>query len=380
MQTASRIVLTVITLGALAGCSAAASAPATGGPAPAASGGAPSTAQVAAATLLATGSSTVNGTAASEGAALTAGSVVAVAKGPAAIRYGDGSIVRLDSKAEFVVGDGPSRGELRKGLSWIRVAPQGSGSFAITVGGTTLTAKGTAFAALAGASTRVSVVEGVVQADAGGTPVDVSAGQLGTVKGTSVTTGSTNWDATFGNPFILKAANADVASMPGAADAAKLASELGRSYASWAGTYAGTRTITKCSGSDCQFARVGDTAKRTYTFAVDCSAGLPCRGQGVTQWASGNAVKTTKLPMSFDGDTMTYSLQPPPVRACADGTGSLATTISWRFTATKAAVVSGAYVVTAAKGSGDAVNKATSRGTCGNPGGSSDGAVVVTRK
>lgn len=303
-----------------------------------------------------------------------AGSVIEVTAGPAVLQYPDGSVIRLDTGSSFTIGDDDSRGTLSEGLSWARVAPQSAGQFALTLGSAVVTAQGTAFAAgCSGGECHLAVLEGAVDVDGAA----VTAGQmLGVSAGGQATAAS--YDTTFAHEFLKAAADADANEVPGAPNAAALAEKLGPTFASWAGTMSGTRTITACTGTDCGNFPVGDVGERTYTFGVDCTGGFPCVGMGTTTYASGTETITAELPMTYNGQQVTYSFESsyPP---CADDTGLYQSTLTWTWTANEATVMDGAYLVTSATGEATAVNASTDPGTCGATGGTNDGSIVVTR-
>ncbi|AQP44892.1 hypothetical protein RPIT_08895 [Tessaracoccus flavus] len=335
----------------------------------------PSPTPPAAFAVLATaGTSTLDGAPGAAGAELMAGSVVEVTAGPVALQYPDGSVVRLDAGSTFTLGEGETRGTLSEGLSWVRVAPQSAGQFALSVGSAVVTAQGTAFAAgCSGGGCHLAVLEGAVDVDG----ATVAAGQaLALTAGGQPT--PAGYDTTFAHEFLKAAADADATEIEGAPDALTLAENLGPKFASWVGTMSGTRTVTACTGTDCGSFPVGDVADRTYTFGVDCTTGFPCVGVGTTTYGMGTETLTAELPMSYDGQQVSYSYQStyPP---CSDDTGQYDTTITWTWTADEAAVVDDAYVVTKATGEAKSINASSDPGSCGATGGTNDGALEVAR-
>lgn len=301
------------------------------------------------------GTSTLDGETAGAGAELAAGAVIEVTTGPAALTFADGSVLRLDSGAKFTVGEGDDKGVLAEGLSWSRVAP--SSRYVLTVGSARLAAEGTAFAAGCDSATcSLAVLEGAVEADG----TQVAAGQLLELSGDAPA--HITYDAIFGNEFVKAAADADAAEINGAPDANALAATLGPAFASWQGTYSGTSTVAECNGV-CDTTTIGEVRDRTYTFEVDCAAGFPCSGIALSPYRDGEVELVAELPMSTDGQSLTYLLETSGA-ACDDGSGAFEASITWTWTPTEAAVVDGAYVVTAAEGVAAAITQVTDGGTC----------------
>ena len=357
------------------GTSATASANATSG-----SKATPSTPVAAAvvARVLVPGTSTLAAGSGAATVALTAGqevpggSTISVSGGPAAIRFTDGSILRLDSGAAFTTDAvAGTRGSLTAGRAWGRAA----GAYALTTPSGPVTAgAGSAFAldCTGGACTTFAFAGSV--SGPGGT---VAAG-YGTIGGAVK---PTNWDMTFALPFLKSSADADARVNAAFPDALGLSKRIGVRFASYAGTFVGTRTRTACTGTDCGADNlpIGDKAARTYTFAVNCAKGFPCTATGSTQYQTGNVTKTARVPMTYDGRQIRYTFRYKDTN-CTDGTGSATAVFVWTFKPITAGAVKGVWAVTRTTGSAFVTNRSTSAAGCDPTNGTNTGTIDVRRK
>lgn len=309
---------------------------------------------------------------------LAPGSAIATAAASATLTWPDGSITRLAPGSRFTIGDGmDSRGELASGRVWNRVATQAAGStYTVTTPVGTLTAKGTAFvvSCVPDELCGVTVLEGTVTATPEvGAAADVTAatttkiGLDGVQPATPV-----NWDMAFGDPWVLESADADAAAdFP---TAAELATAIGPSFASVEGSYLAIRTVVDCQPDPaiCTGSRaIGDVAERTYTFALDCSAGYPCQGTAITEFSQNGQSATETVPVTFDGTTLTWArdaMEPSCTDDTGVGHGTTHSVITWTLTPAAAEPGDGKYVMSGGTGTVTASNERIDLADCiGDP-------------
>lgn len=338
---------------------------------------------------------------ATDGQKLAAGEVVTTGSTPATLLFEDGSIIRLDVASEFEVG-GDTRGTLRAGRAWNRVAAQteadgfvietvttstrsqpvarfsaiptpGKFTAPIKAEAGTVTAKGTAFVLDCTADPTmcgVTVLEGTVEVSDGSMTGEVAAPSTSNVlDGLSGASLPINWDMAFGDPFVLESANLDATLNADFVTAGVLGQQLGASFASVESAYLAIRTVTDCQPDPdrCQgSSAIGDVAERTYTFSLDCSAGYPCQGIALTEVSSGGQTRTEVVPLEYDGTTLTWvrdAMEP----VCAVGGvehGSKHNLITWVLTPNAAELVDGKYVMTGGTGTASALNDYIDRSIC----------------
>jgi hypothetical protein len=295
--------------------------------------------------------------------AIAPGTSIETGDGEATITYDDGSLLRLDNDTTVEFNQ-TSQGSLTTGRVWARVATQKAAEpYRIETSAGDVTATGTAFVVTCPteAACTVVVVEGSVDATAKGSTISVKAPSsmlLGSAQSTPV-----NWDNVFGDPWVLKAANADESI--GWIGPVGLAKTLGPTFASMSGTFTATRTITECAPDNSSLCRtpIGTTAERTYVFSLECSMGFPCRGKVRTEYTgarSGEKVEAIVDAM-FDGASYRWELTVGDNPLCtideeSDGVidkyfGEGSFTLAWTLTPSAADVTgTGIFSVTTATG------------------------------
>ena len=290
------------------------------------------------------------------GSTVPAGTTITTAAdGLAELAWPDGSITRLDSDTEFIANSQGARGELIVGTVWNRLTDEVGDYRVITPEGT-VQARAAAFVLKCSDECVALVLDGEVTL--GETTIDgpVSAG---------LATGLTDqvplpWDAVFASPFAI--ANSELDEALGFEPAADLYAGADPALASINGTFSGTRTVTsfECNRGDCSDnPGVGDVGDRSYTFEVDCSSGLPCIGQALTQSQNLDTreIEEDLVPLAFDGTTYSWELLANSGPYCFsgdDGFGNADNLIQWTIIATEAAVVGGQFVATAVTGTANA--------------------------
>lgn len=341
-------------------------------------------------------------------AALAAPTPVAVgdalrtdATGYAEVAYGDGSRTRLDVNTTFEVleltdnaGAATTRTAMAVGRTWHRVesAGQAGEEFSVETSQATATVIGTAFmiACPTGDSCTYLVAEGSLRLTlADGTVIDLIApSAVNVTNGVPGPVLAVPFDAVFGDPWLADNGSRDT--VAGFADPATMFQSHGPAYGSLTGTFTGTRTITDviCVAECPDTPPVGDVAERTYNFAVDCSAGVPCSGTVETQFVRQSETVTEFVPMTFDGHTYTWGVTWNNA-ACfwddnGDGavdreTGSLTVTISWSLSPSIGEVRDESWHVTALDGGAHVVNEVTEPGGCTYMGDTQDGTISISR-
>ena len=231
--------------------------------------------------------------------------------------------------------------------------------------------------ALIGAGVVAVVVLGVVISQAGGGSETAQAPVATAVADTTSTAPTTSttvvevpiietsssepvllsFDEAFGDPWVLVNVARDQAL--GFGSAGEMYASLGPAYASVAGEFNLTRTVLteEClEQSPCsELSRLGDVAPRTYVFAIDCTAGVPCVGQALTQYSIGDVVQQQLVPMTFDGATYRWSLSYEGPQCFFDNDnngsfetllGNIATNFDWVLTPLAAEIRDGRWVAT----------------------------------
>jgi hypothetical protein len=323
--------------------------------------------------------------------------------GFAEVAYFDGSVTRLDVNTSFTVveladdeGGSVVRTDMTAGRTWNRVEELAEGDeFVVETSVATATVQGTAFAIECPDDTTCTftVVEGVVTLELpDGSTVDVVAPSAVKVAGgVAEPPVAVPFDGAFGDPWLVE--NADLDAAAGFPAKEDVYEAHGPAFGSLDGTFAGTRTVTElacptiCSVNA---APVGDVAERTYTFAIDCSAGVPCIGTVETQYNHDLQTLTENVPLTFDGSAyrwhLAYSSGSCGWDDNGDGvvdrtTGNVDVTIDWTMTPTTAEGRDGKFTITAMEGSATAVNTVTDTGGCtdGWMGDTNTGVISVSR-
>jgi len=73
-------------------------------------------------------------------------------------------------------------------------------------------------------------------------------------------------------------------------------------------TVRGAVTITDVTCVAVCTAAVGDVFDRSYTFVIDCAAGVPCTGTVQAQLFVDGQIVTEQIPLTFDGSTYTWQV------------------------------------------------------------------------
>jgi hypothetical protein len=119
------------------------------------------------------------------------------------------------------------------------------------------------------------------------------------------------FDGAFTDAWLFDNAGRDVDS--GFEAAAVVYQGHGPTYGSITGTFTGTRTVTatSCAGPACppEEFPVGHVGDRSYTFAIDCSNGVPCVGTIETDYVFDSVLTQTDLPIEFDGTSFRWVLE-----------------------------------------------------------------------
>lgn len=293
--------------------------------------------------------------------------ITTAADGFVELAWPDGSVTRLGSDTEFIANSEGTRGELMVGTVWNRLTDEVGDYRVITPEGT-VQARAAAFVLKCSADCVALVLDGEVTLDETTIDGPVSAG-LGTGLTDQV---PLPWDAVFASPFAI--ANSELDEALGFKPASDLYAGADPALASINGTFSGTRTVTsfECNRGDCsENPQVGDVADRSYTFEVDCSSGLPCIGQALTQSQNLDTRETEEdlVPLTFDGTTYSWELLANSGPYCfsgGDGFGNADNLLQWSITATEAAVVGNQFVATAIAGT--ASGSLVITGEAGEPG------------
>ena len=341
-------------------------------------------------------------TAVDEPVPVAAGDVVRTdGTGFAEVAYFDGSVTRLDINTSFTVvelsdeeGGSTVRTRMETGRTWNRVEELAEGDeFVVETSVATATVRGTAFAIDCPDATTCTftVVEGTVTLELpDGSTVDVVAPSAVTVTdGVAAPAVAVPFDGAFGDPWLVENADLDVAA--GFPSKEEIYQAHGPSFGSLSGTFTGTRTVTAltCVTTCVNLPPVGDVADRTYTFAIDCSGGVPCVGTVDTEYRHGLEVIRQQTPLTFDGTTFSWSIayESGSCQWDDDGdgvfdreTGHASTSIAWAMTPTAAENRGSSYVITAMEGTAHAENVVTVT-DCpdGYLGDTNDGMISVTR-
>lgn len=305
-----------------------------------------------------------------DGAEVTAGAIIEAVGDDALVElaWSDGAVTRLGPQSRFRLGgaDGSdtTRGEQIGGLSWNREAAAGKeGEYAVRSAGTVVADRGAYF--VIDCRSGPCRVTGVGGGGGDGSKTTVRRGELTAVG----TTRAATWGELFGDPWAQRNADLDAeAGLPPAAEAFEDA-EPGR--AALSGTFdVVVETLTAdCTGGDlaCATVRsVGSVRNLTYTFGEDCTDGIPCRATVTTQYTdlATNETQSREVPLRFDGTSYLWGWVdsfPACLWDCGDGrtdeTGRGDNGLSWTAEPTEAAVVDGAFVVTALSGGASAYMK-----------------------
>ncbi len=201
------------------------------------------------------------------------------ATGFAEIAYLDGSRTRLDVNTEFDVvalvddaGVSSTRTSMGIGRTWHRVESLGEagGGFSVETSQATATVTGTAFAieCVSDAECSYGVIEGSLELTLpDGTVIDLAAPSVvNVVNGVADVVTPVPYDGVFGDPWLVDNAVRDVAA--GFADPATIYQPYGSAYASMAGTFHVTGTITdqRCDSLCLEGPAVGDSIDYSFTF------------------------------------------------------------------------------------------------------------------
>ncbi len=303
------------------------------------------------------------------------------ATGYAEIAYFDGSRTRLDVDTEFEIvelvddpGESAVRTRMGLGRTWHRVESLGEGEYSVETSVGVATVVGTAFSIECEPDRcRFVVVDGIVDvALADGSSVRLTApAALEVTDAGAAEPVPAPFDAAFSDPWLLDNSDRDVAA--GFADRAALYEAHGPAFGSMTGTFTGTRTVVErtCVASCSGTAEVGDVADRTYTFDVDCSAGVPCTGTVIVEFLLNNVRQTQAVPLTFDGVTYRWTFErelPGCIERAADGstveTGSVTVVFTYEATPTAGRQAEGAWEVAAWEGTATAVNTVNDHGNC----------------
>ena len=270
----------------------------------------------------------------------------------AQLTWPDGSYARLAGNSRFVVGTSGAVGTLRRGMAWIRAGKTASSFQVGTHAGAVEATSSSLFIVNCSTTCTASDLSGVLT---------VGKGSLRKLSTAKITTGVPKaapllWDSVFGDAFAKK--NASLDSTAGYPKSSQLYAGSSPVLASLTGAFSGLRKLTKAScsgpGSFCDAVVSGNTGSRTYTFAIDCTTGIPCAGKAVTDVAhsAGEPDTHPRVALKFDGDNFTWTLHSAGPYCTVDGqdTGELTVNLTWTAHATAAAVVNGAYVVTKLSG------------------------------
>ena len=326
------------------------------------------------------------------------------ATGFAEIAYFDGSRTRLDVDTEFEVlelvddvDESAVRTKMGVGRTWHRVQDLGEGGeFSVETSVATAVVQGTAFSV--GCATEDActfmVVEGALRIDLpDGTSIELVAPSA-LIIDADAGPGEpfpVPFDGAFGDEWLFDNAGRDVDA--GFTPAAEVYQAYGPSYGA-IGTFTGTITITdlQCE-TVCIEDRLGVPQDRSYTFAVDCSAGVPCTGTIDTEYFDGEQTQRATVPIGFDGTSYRWVFEFPDSRCVfdndGDGTyetpsGAIVTYIEWVMTPSAAEIVDERWVVTAMADTEDGfvTNTVTDPGDCGDDfwaGDRSTAVIEVTR-
>jgi hypothetical protein len=327
--------------------------------------------------------------------------------GFAEIAYFDGSLTRLDVGTEFEVlelvddvAGSLVRTRMGVGRTWHRVKELGEGGeFSVETSVATAVVQGTAFSVDCPTedACTFAVVEGALRIDlADGTAVDLVAPAGLTVDAAGAGAPvPISFDGAFGDEWLFENGGRDAdASFPSPAEVFQA---HGPAYGSISGTFAGQRTITtlECVAACENEPPIGDVDDRSYTFDIDCSAGVPCVGTIDTEFRNAGETTRDTTEVVFDGTSYRWQLaySSPACFTDTDGdgeydteTGNIDTVVSWVMTPTAAEIVDERWVVTAMSdlSVGGATNVVTDSGNCAGPeyyqGSSSKADIVVTRQ
>lgn len=324
--------------------------------------------------------------------------------GFAEVAYFDGSLTRLDIDTEFevlelvdVVDESIVRTRMGLGRTWHRVETLGeTGEFSVETSVATAVVQGTAFSVECFDETSCTfmVVEGALRVDLeDGTSVDLVAPAALVVDADGVSEPvPVSFDAAFGDEWLFDNGLRDVDNDD--LSPAEIFEAYGPTYGSITGTFTGTRTVTSLECvTVCIGPGVGDVAERSYTFDIDCSAGIPCTGTIDTEYVDNGENVRALLPVEFDGTTFRWTRVSSGASCETDNdgdgvfettTGNTDSTLNWDMTPTAAEIADDRWVVTAMSGTVEALNIATDLGECAGQGLTEESRetadIVVTRE
>jgi hypothetical protein len=281
------------------------------------------------------------------------------------LSWPDGSYLRLSGNSRFLVGGNGVAGTVKTGTVWARAGKDASSGFVLGTGSGRITAsRSTLFVVNCNSSCQVSDLKGTV-----------SSGRTSLKALTTAALASglskpapLRWDAVFADAFAKT--NGALDQKAGFGKPAELYADASPANASLTGTFAGTRTLTQanCTGLaiNCVDVVVGNVAQRTYTFAIDCSAGIPCVGQVVTDihYTDGKPDGHPRVPLSSDGTTYSWS-DSIPGTYCK--TGKYSDVVSWTIHPVAASMVNGQFLATKLSGAADtssAIIQKSGNSTC----------------
>ncbi len=307
------------------------------------------------------------------------------------IEYPDGSLTRLDVNTEFEVleladsaGVSTTRTKLSTGRVWNRVTDLGEeGEFSVETSVAVATVQGTAFMVdcREPASCVFTVLEGSIELTLpdGTTLVLVapSSVKIDATDGAGTVT-KVPADGAFGDPWADDNATRDVTA--GFVSSGEMYKAHGPTFGSLDGTLAGDRTVVEfrclstptCSGDD----SVGNVAPRTYVFSIDCSAGYPCAGRVLTEYTVADQVNQELAPVTFDGDTYSWTLAYDSFQCTWDDnndgavdrtSGALKVQTDWTLTPTAAAIIDGLWTITGGTIDGNTTNTVVSNDPACDP-------------
>jgi hypothetical protein len=230
----------------------------------------------------------------------------------AQLTWSDGSYARLAGNSKFVVGSSGAVGTVTRGMIWARAGKSASAFVIRTESGRVTGRPSSLFIVNCSSTCTASNLSGVVTVGKGSLKPLTTA----PITSTRPTAGPLRWDAVFGDSFAVKNASLDVKA--GFPKASELYAHASPALASLTGTFAGTRKLTKASctgpGTTCSGIVAGNVAPRTYAFAIDCSDGIPCTGQAVTDIAQFNGKQDIhpRVGLKFDGSSFRVPRAPVP--------------------------------------------------------------------
>jgi hypothetical protein len=299
------------------------------------------------------GSAELDGSTVDGSASVTAGDVISVEPGEALveIRWSDGSFTRLAGDTVFEVGGDGVRGTLESGTAWNTVGPGAIGYAVGTDDGSVRAAVSSSFAVRCGDGCDGVAASGTVTLD--DDTVVTAPASFDLTGGEPVPAA---WDVVYADSFGAANAERDAAAGFPAAD--DLWVGRGAGLASLSGVFEGTIVIDdqSCTGWAEECARVANTIfvddVDTYTFAVECDNGGPCRNVLTTPTTlTDGTIGTRTVELAFDGEAYTQSSTFREGSYCffPDGSeeGRWINPATIRLVPTAAEVRDGVYAVTA---------------------------------